>query len=167
MNLLGWFNKPRASVRAVASAFEMIVDDLAETPPRAAVLVHPANPDRGSRLQYIGPNNAGVRVTHDLAMMVSAVWACIDIIAATLASSDWNVYAGVRGSSTNKNLLENDNLQYLLNTRPNKEMTAQSFKRALGIAAVGYGNGLFQLTSVRNYTQQGLAVMRRKGAEFR
>lgn len=33
--------------------------------------------------------------------------------------------------------------------------------------AVGYGDGLYQLSSIRNSTQQGLAVMRRKGSEFR
>lgn len=87
---------------------------------------------------------AGVHVTPEVAMQVDAVWACIDVISAALASSDWNVYAGARGADK-KEALPDDTLQYVLNVRPNSDMTAQACKRALMIAAVGYGNGYAEI----------------------
>lgn len=110
-----------------------------------ALQAMPANPQRGGRLQFIGRNNAGVHVTHEIAFMVSAVWACIDVIASALASSDWNVYAGIRGSDQGKSVIYDDSLQYILNSRFNRDMTAQAGKRALAIAAVGYGNGYAEI----------------------
>jgi HK97 family phage portal protein len=109
-----------------------------------ALRARPADPSRGGRLQFIGRNNAGVHVNHDIAMQVSAVWACIDVISSALSSSDWNVYAGLRGENKTQ-ATPGDRLQYVLNTRANKDMTAQAAKRALGIAAVGYGNGYAEI----------------------
>lgn len=83
-------------------------------------------------------------VTHQSAFMCAAVWACIDVVASSLASSDWNVYSGLRAGD-NKQAIPNDGLQYILNTRFNPEMTAQAGKRALAIAAVGYGNGYAEI----------------------
>jgi HK97 family phage portal protein len=76
--------------------------------------------------------------------MSAAVWACIDVVASSLASSDWNVYQGVRGDDK-KTAIPDDNLQYVLNTRPNPEMTAQAAKRSMMIGAVGYGNGYAEI----------------------
>ena len=109
----------------------------------AAIRTQRNDADRGI-LRFFGVSNAGVRVTHDSAMQVAAVWACIDVIASALASSDWNVYGGVRNVA-NKQDLPEDNLQYILNTRWNPEATAQSAKRAMMIAAVGYGNGVAEI----------------------
>lgn len=108
-----------------------------------AVRAKPANPQTGSYFFY-GQKTAGVHVTHETAFMAAAVWACIDVVASSLASSDWNVYSGVRGA-TSKEAIPTDNLQYTLNTRANLEMTAQSAKRAMMIAAVGYGNGYAEI----------------------
>jgi HK97 family phage portal protein len=109
-----------------------------------AFRAQPADPQKSTVLQFIGGNNANVRVTPEIALMVSAVWACIDVISSSLSSSDWNVYSGYRGDG-NQEYLPNDVLQYILNTRPNSEMTAQSFKRAMMIAAVGWGNGYAEI----------------------
>lgn len=85
-----------------------------------------------------------MHVTHERALQEATVWACIDVIASALSASDWNVYAGTRGADR-KTALPEDGLQYVLNARFNREMTAQSGKRALGIAAVGYGNGMAEI----------------------
>ncbi|MFN6993731.1 MAG: phage portal protein, partial [Aquincola tertiaricarbonis] len=111
----------------------------------SALLVGPARPSPGSTFRHVRVANAGVHVTHETAFMVSAVWACIDAIASALASSDWNVYAGVRGSEKNKEALPEDALHRILNSRANGDMTAQSAKRALAIAAVGFGNGYAEI----------------------
>lgn len=109
-----------------------------------ALAVRPANPQRGDRLQYIGRNNAGVTVNHITAFQVATVWACMDVIAASLASSDWNLYLGGRGDE-NKEALTNDPLQYALNERWNPEMTAQASKRAVMLCAVGFGTGYAEI----------------------
>lgn len=108
-----------------------------------ALRVPPANPQRGTYF-FPGGNPAGIHVTHEKAFMSAAVWACIDVVASSLASSDWNVYSGVRAGDV-KTAQPGDNLQFILNTRFNPEMTAQAGKRALSIAAVGYGNGFAEI----------------------
>jgi HK97 family phage portal protein len=109
----------------------------------AALRVRRADPQQRSGFGLFR-GNAGPAVTHDNAQQVAAVWACMDVIASALSSSDWNVYAGVRGAS-NKSDLPDDNLQYILNTRFNSEMTAQAGKRAIALAAVGYGTGYAEI----------------------
>jgi HK97 family phage portal protein len=112
---------------------------------RNALRVNPANPQSATQFFFgLGHNNAGVHVTHQSAFMSAAVWACIDVVASSLAASDWNVYQGVRGAD-DKEAIPADNLQYVLNTRPNPEMTAQAAKRAMMIGAVGYGNGYAEI----------------------
>lgn len=110
----------------------------------SALRVKPANPDDRGTLNVIMANNAKIAVTHDTALESSAVFACIDIIASALSSSDWNVYEGMRGADDNSAVPE-DALHYILNTRMNSEMTAQAGKRALLLAAVGYGNGYAEI----------------------
>lgn len=110
----------------------------------AALRVRLADPTQRGAFRFVGHGAAKVYVDHDNAEQVAAVWACMDVIASALSSSDWNVYAGVRGAS-NKQDLPDDSLQYILNTRMNAEMTAQAGKRALALAAVGYGNGYAEI----------------------
>jgi HK97 family phage portal protein len=111
-----------------------------------ATRVAPADPNEQSAIRFFGGTStySGVRVDHEIALRVSAVWACIDVIASALAASDWNVYEGQRNADT-KTARPNDPLQYTLNCRFNPEMTAQAGKRALAFAAVGYGNGYAEI----------------------
>lgn len=108
----------------------------------AAVRAALADPQRTRYFRM--RNAANVHVDHDIAEQVAAVWACMDVIASALSASDWNVYAGTRGAA-NKHDLPADSLQYILNTRFNAEMTAQAGKRALALAAVGYGTGYAEI----------------------
>jgi HK97 family phage portal protein len=111
---------------------------------QAALQSQPADPQRGTMLQVLTRNYADVRVTPDVALMVSAVWACIDVIAGAMSASNWDVYGGARDNG-NEYLLPGDATHYLLNTRWNPEMTAQAAKRALFIGAVGMGNGYAEI----------------------
>lgn len=110
----------------------------------AALRVQRSDPQRGGFLGFFRNTTAGVNVTHEGAEQVAAIWACMDVIASALSSSDWNVYGGVRDAD-NKEHLVNDSLQYILNTRMNSEMTAQAGKRAIALAAVGHGNGYAEI----------------------
>jgi HK97 family phage portal protein len=110
----------------------------------AALKVRLSDPQRSGHGYHFGRNNAGVHVTHEIAEQVAAVWACMDVIASAMSSSDWNVYGGARGQNKKQDLPD-DNLQYILNTRFNPEMTAQAGKRALLLAGVGYGTGYAEI----------------------
>lgn len=111
--------------------------------PQAAV--RPEDPRARPGYFYIGPNNAGVRVTHETAIQVDAVWACIDVIAKAISSSDWLVYERTSAKKRKELSPHDDRLSYVLNTRPNPEMTAQAFRRALMIAALSWGNGYAEI----------------------
>lgn len=128
-----------------STALQRIATELVEAPTVEiydATRVGPASPQNAT--MFFGRQDAGVHVTHEIAFMQAAVWACLDVISSALASSDWNVYAGTRGAD-DKKVIPEDRLQYVLNTRFNPEMTAQAGKRAMGIAAAGYGNGVAEI----------------------
>lgn len=131
---------PVAAIRDAWRAMRAPADASAQ----AALQSQPADPQRGTMLQVITRNYADVRVTPDVALMVSAVWACIDVIAGAMSASNWDVYGGARDNG-NEYLLPGDATHYLLNTRWNPEMTAQAAKRALFIGAVGMGNGYAEI----------------------
>lgn len=106
-------------------------------------LVKPEDPRRRPAVMYVGPQLAGVRVTMDTWWQVGAAWACVDVISKAIASSDWNVFE--RTGPRRRRELPDDNLTYLLNTRPNPDMTAQAFRRALMVAALSWGNGYAEI----------------------
>lgn len=106
-------------------------------------LVQSTNPTSQNIFSFIGRNFAGVPVTHEIAFQVSTVWACIDVISSALASSDWNIFQ--RLDKGDHDQLYDDPLQYILNVRPNPEMTAKSFKQALLVAATSWGNGYAEI----------------------
>lgn len=111
---------------------------------RNALRVRPEDPNGRGRGDLLAISSSGVRVNPELAFQVSVVWACVDAIAAALSSSDWCVYAGIRGAD-NTTAVPQDGLHYILNSRFNPEMTAQAGKRCMLIAAVGYGNGYAEI----------------------
>lgn len=110
----------------------------------AAMRSRPPDPQTGGRLMFIGPNQTGLYVDTETALMVSAVWACVSVISNSLASSSWNVYGGLRGDG-NQTALTGDNINYLLNTRPNPEMTAKRLKTSLMLGALMWGNGYAEI----------------------
>lgn len=86
---------------------------------------------------------AGVRVTPEIALQVSTVWACVDVVSKAIASSHWDVYLRLRDGD--RELLKNDPLAWLLNTRPNSDMTAIAFWQALVIQAMLVGDAFAEI----------------------
>ena len=99
-----------------------------------------------SRLQSRGmPSHfAGLPLSREDALMLSAVWACMDVIAKNLAAAPTNVYEPIEGTKRRKRI-EKDNRIWLLNVRPNEEMTAIAFREAMFFQALGDGNSYAEL----------------------
>lgn len=87
---------------------------------------------------------AGLQLSKDDALMLSAVWACMAVIATNLAAAPTNVYEPLEGTKRRKRI-EKDNRIWLLNTRPNDEMTAIAFREAMFFQALGDGNSYAEI----------------------
>lgn len=71
----------------------------------------------------VAPAAAGVAVTPTSAMRVSAVFACVRIIAGAIASLPWHIY---RRTAQGRDRVEGDPLWWLLNEQPTDAWTAAS-----------------------------------------
>lgn len=109
----------------------------------AALRAQPPNPRQATTLLPIGANNAGVVVTPETAMAVSAFNACVDVIASPIAASDWCIYEVLQDGD--REARPQDPLYYTLNVRPNPDMTALTFRRTLLYGALIWGNGYAEI----------------------
>jgi HK97 family phage portal protein len=91
---------------------------------------------------------SGLSLSRGDALMLSAVWACMAVIAQNIAASPCNVYEPVEGTKKRKRI-EKDNRVWLLNVRPNEEMTAISFREALFFQALADGNAYAEIVRDR------------------
>jgi HK97 family phage portal protein len=105
--------------------------------PEARARTSPENPRNHETPWFVG-RYAGVVVTPEIALQVATVWACIEIIAKSVASQRWKIYEQLPKGDHEE--LFNDHVGYLLNCRPNPEMSAVSMREALAMAAVAFGN---------------------------
>lgn len=89
---------------------------------------------------------AGVNLLPDEILCLATVWACIDAIARGVGQEEWNVFApSLDGLRRDK--LPNDPLAYVLNTRPNPEMTAIGFREAMLFQAIPNGNAYAEIVT--------------------
>ena len=120
----------------------MLVDRLASIFRPQAKLTPTVDPQQ--MVQYLPYQMlAGVRLTMDEAMRVSAVWACMDAITKPIVSSPWNVIS--IGPDLSVTQMPADPLRYVLNTRANPHMTAIACKEALMYCALSGGNGYAEI----------------------
>lgn len=106
-----------------------------------ARLVAPWRP-QGERGFPVPRGEAGVWVTEDSALKLSAVWACVRLISQTIAALPWRAY-----------LLQPDGgreplhgtVDWLLHRQPNPEMTAFTFRQVLVSHALLWGNGYAEI----------------------
>lgn len=87
---------------------------------------------------------AGLQLSRGDALMLSAVWACMAVIAQNIAAAPCNIYEPVEGTKKRKRI-ERDNRVWLLNVRPNDEMTAIAFREALFFQALADGNSYAEI----------------------
>jgi HK97 family phage portal protein len=108
---------------------------------RAAPRTTPADP--GDRVIYVGRTPAGLWVTPEEALKLSTVWACVTVISKALASCQWEVLEeDTDGNRTPRRDLP---LSRRLNVAPNPEMTAFSFREAMLIQALLWGNAFAEI----------------------
>lgn len=101
--------------------------------------------DPQREMRWISPYPiAGLQLTPDQALSLSTVWGCIDIIGKGIASCAWNIYEPVPGTKRRK-LLDSDFRAWVLNTRPNPEMTAIGFREAMLFQAIPFGNAYAEI----------------------
>lgn len=100
--------------------------------------------DPRNQIRYILPYPvAGLNLSADDSMSLATVWACIDVIARNLASCRWNIYEPLPNSR--RRVLTNDPKTWMLNNRPNPEMTAIGFREALLFQAIPFGNAFAEI----------------------
>jgi len=95
----------------------------------------------GEERVYLPYRQAGVNVTNDTALTYSAVWACASVISRTMAMLPWGVFektpAGRRPVDSQ--------VSWMLNNRPNPEMTAFSMREALMVHVLTWGNAYAEI----------------------
>lgn len=123
----------------------MIADKLAQRL-RGAFNIGLARPDDPYRfLQYLPVPlmPAGVHITMENAREIAVVWACMDAITKAIVCCPWNVFTWA--GPKKRQHLPDDNLDYLLNTRPNPDMPAISAKECLMYMALSFGNAYAEI----------------------
>lgn len=87
---------------------------------------------------------AGVTITMDSALELSVVWACVRVISDALASAWWSIFD--IGADGRRNVLPpTDALSYVLNLRPNPDMTPMAAREVLIFSALTWGNGYAEI----------------------
>jgi HK97 family phage portal protein len=87
-----------------------------------------------------------LRLSESEMTSVSMVWACIRNIVDPIASSDVNVFTT---DNSGRKSLPDEALVYLLNVRPNPDLTAQAFKEIILTETLISGNGYAEIVKDR------------------
>jgi HK97 family phage portal protein len=82
-----------------------------------------------SRVIHTGRTSSGVYVDADNALKNATVWACIQYLTRTVGQLPWRVYT--RDAKGNTSTAAAGGVDYLLNTRPNPEMGAFSWRQLM------------------------------------
>lgn len=91
---------------------------------------------------YVSPRQGGVFVSEDTALTNAAVWACVRVIAETVAALPWHVY---RKTVDGRESMDGSAIHWLLNNQPNPEQTAFAFREALMAHVLTWGNGYAEI----------------------
>ena len=91
---------------------------------------------------FFGPTPSGKTVNERTAMTTSAVYACVRVLAETIASLPLHTY---RRTEQGKEKATDHNLYYLLHDEPNPEMTSFVFRETLMGHLLLWGNAYAQI----------------------
>lgn len=99
------------------------------------------NYDTSRPIAWIPSKRGGIVVTHEKALELSTCFACVRVISEDVAKLPWNVFS----ISGNKRTKLDNQLSRLLNTRPNPDMGAFSFRETIMSHALTWGNGYAEI----------------------
>jgi len=94
-----------------------------------------------SRIPYTRPL-AGVPINPDVAVTVSAVWACIRYVSQTVAVLPWRV---MRAGETGGIVADTHPVDWLVHKRPCREWSSFQFRETLTHWAMRWGNGYAEI----------------------
>ncbi len=112
----------------------------------SALVGHPMSPDVADYFGY-SPGDAGVAVDERIALGYAAVFACIRVIAESVATLPVGVY---RHLDKGKAPAREHGAWSLLNRAPNPEMGAFTFRETLTAHCAGWGNAYAEIERRRN-----------------
>lgn len=101
----------------------------------------PRHPDE-RRVGYNARTLAGVTITPDTAVQISAVWACLRYLSQTVAVLPWHV---MRPTAQGSEVYRNHPVDWLLWKKPNPEWSSFQFRETLTHWALRWGNGYAEL----------------------
>ena len=118
----------------------------------------PQNYYIGTDFRYLfGPSTSGKMVNEFTAMQTTAVYACVRILAETLAALPLQLYRYTPGG---KERVYDHPLYHLLHDEPNPEMTSFIFRETLMSHLLIWGNAYAQIIRDRLGRVQGLYPLR-------
>ena len=85
----------------------------------------------------LNPTESGIAVSERSALKCTAVYACCNVIAQTIAQIPWDVF---RREGKKKSVARDRTEHYLLHAEPNPAMTSYSFRVAMMLNVLLYGN---------------------------
>lgn len=103
--------------------------------------VRPERPS-GERTIIFRRTRAGESVDEDLALRYAAVWACVNVIAKSIAILPWTTY---QRTATGRRELPESGVSWLLHTQPNPEMGPYQFKHMLMTHVLTWGNAYCEI----------------------
>ena len=92
---------------------------------------------------FFGQSASGANVNEQTAMSMTAVYACVRVLAESIASLPLHVYK--RGENGNRKKAEDHSLFFLLHDEPNPEMSSFTFRETLMTHLLLYGNAYAQI----------------------
>ena len=92
---------------------------------------------------FFGQSAAGTHVNEHTAMQMTAVYACVRVLAESVASLPLHLYK--RGTAGNREKAEEHPLFFLLHDEPNPEMTSYVFRETLMTHLLLFGNAYAQI----------------------
>lgn len=107
----------------------------------ARITNDPRSPE-GDRVYYSGRTGAGVVITPDTALTVSACWAAHRYLSQTVAVLSWRA---MRDTDKGPEIAATHPVDYLLNVRPSAEWSAMQFRETITGWAIRRGNGYAEI----------------------
>lgn len=107
---------------------------------------------RGVDVDFIGGSNSGVRVDELRAMQTSAVYACVKILAETVASLPLHLYK--KGKDGKNEQAEQHPLFCCLYESPNEEMTSFEFRETMMTSVLLWGNAYARIIRKKGHVSE-------------